>query len=118
MDFLAVKSGNGEWLIQMLEQASVSDAAATWHGYPGMAYAQALSLRADEDSKKHGVRCTAVAWFRLADTKQDHSESDVSLQEAIKKFPQVIIPLADKIGAVVPDSARSHPLLQVEASYS
>ncbi|ORX41043.1 transcriptional repressor TCF25-domain-containing protein [Kockovaella imperatae] len=102
LDFLAVKSGNGEWLIQMLEQASVSTAAAAFHGYPGMAYAQALALRADETAKKHG----------------DHSESDAALQDAIKTFPQVVIPLADKIGATVPDSSRSHPLLQIQASYT
>ena len=97
-----MKSGNGEWLISMLEQASNSTAAMVWHGYPGMAYAQALALRADEDAKKHG----------------HHSESDAALQEAIKKFPQVVILLADKIGANIPGSARGMKELQIEAGYS
>ena len=102
LDFLAVKSGNGEWLIQMLEQAEHTPAAAAWHGYPGMHFSQALALRADEKAKKHG----------------DHSESDAALRDAIKTFPQVVLPLADKIGASLPDGARSHKLLQIEAGYS
>lgn len=102
LDFLAVKSNNGEWLISMLEQASTSPAAMAWHAYPGMAYAQALALRADEVSKKHG----------------DHSESDLALQEAIKKFPQVVVPLADKIGASLPDGARGNKLFAIEAGYT
>lgn len=102
LDFLAVKSNNGEWLISILEQASTNQAAMAWHGYPGMAYAQALALRADENAKKHG----------------DHSESDLALQEAIKKFPQVVLPLADKLGANVSGAARTHKLLQIEAGYS
>lgn len=86
----------------MLEQAASTPAAAVWHGYPGIAYAQALALRADEMAKKHGV----------------HHESESALADAMKTFPQVIIPLADKIGASLPGSARSHPLLQLEAGYS
>ena len=73
-----------------------------WHGYPGMAYAQALALRADEVTKKHG----------------DRSESDLALQEAMKKFPQVIVPMADKIGANLPGAARTNKLLQIEAGYT
>lgn len=102
LDFLAVKSNNGEWLISMLEQASSSTAAMVWHGYPGMAYAQALALRADEDAKKHG----------------DHSESDSALQEAIRKFPQVVVPLADKISANIPNAARGKKETQIEAGYT
>lgn len=86
----------------MLEQAATTPAAAVWHGYPGIAYAQALALRADEMAKKHGV----------------HHESESALADAMKTFPQVIIPLADKIGASIPGSARSHPLLKLEAGYS
>jgi hypothetical protein len=33
-------------------------------------------------------------------------------------FPQVIIPLADKIGATVPGAARSEPLLSVQAGHT
>ena len=39
----------------MLEQAASTPAAAAWHAYPGMAFGQALALRADENAKKHGV---------------------------------------------------------------
>ena len=55
LDFLAIKTGNGEFLISMLESAQYSPAAERFHAYPGMAYAQALALRADENAKKHGV---------------------------------------------------------------
>lgn len=102
LDFLAVKSGNGAWLLSMLEQGDTSPAAASWYAYPGMAYAKALALRADEESRK----------------SKDHTKSDEALQEAISDFPQVVVPLADKIGASLPDKARSHPLLQIEAGYS
>lgn len=33
-------------------------------------------------------------------------------------FPQVILPMADKLGINVPDAARSEPLLQVQAGHS
>ncbi|WVR08578.1 hypothetical protein IAU60_005633 [Kwoniella sp. DSM 27419] len=102
LDFLAVKSGNGAWLLEMLEQGDTSSAAASWLAYPGMAYAKALALRAEEEIQK----------------SKDHSKSDEALQEAITDFPQVITLLADKIGASLPDGARSDPLLQIEVGYN
>ncbi|KAK8850487.1 hypothetical protein IAR55_004405 [Kwoniella newhampshirensis] len=102
LDFLAVKSGNGAWLLSMLEQGHTNSAAASWYAYPGMAYAKALALRAEEERQKN----------------KDRTRSDGALQEAITDFPQVVTILADKIGASLPDGARSHPLLQVEAGYS
>ncbi|WWC65095.1 uncharacterized protein I303_107709 [Kwoniella dejecticola CBS 10117] len=102
LDFLAVKSNNGAWLLSMLEQGDTSPAAANWYAYPGMAYAKALALRQEEESAK----------------SKDHTRSDGALQEAITDFPQVIVPLADKMGARLPEGARSNPLLQIEAGYS
>ncbi|WVW80890.1 hypothetical protein I302_102881 [Kwoniella bestiolae CBS 10118] len=102
LDFLAVKSNNGPWLLSMLEQGDTSPAAASWFAYPGMAYAKALALRQEEESKK----------------SKDHTKSDEALQEAITDFPQVVTLLADKIGANLPEGARSDPLLQVEAGFS
>ncbi|WWD08346.1 hypothetical protein V865_006458 [Kwoniella europaea PYCC6329] len=102
LDFLAVKSNNGLWLLSMLEQGDTSPAAASWYAYPGMAYAKALALRQEEENKK----------------SKDHTKSDESLQEAITDFPQVVTLLADKIGASLPEGARSNPLLQVEAGFS
>ncbi|WWC72536.1 uncharacterized protein I206_106498 [Kwoniella pini CBS 10737] len=102
LDFLSVKSNNGPWLLSMLEQGDTSPAAANWYAYPGMAYAKALALRQEEESSK----------------SKDHTRSDGALQEAITDFPQVVTLLADKIGASLPEGARSNPLLQVEAGYS
>jgi hypothetical protein len=95
LDFLAVKSGNGAWLLSMLDQRENNRAAALWHGYPGMAYSRALALREDDEEK-----------------------ATVALVEAMQGFPEVILLLADKVGASVPSTARSHPLLQTEAGYS
>lgn len=102
LDFLAVKSGNGDWLLEMLDMRESSRAAALWHGYPGMGYNRALALRADEDSAKD----------------KKHEKSTAALVNAIKTFPEVIVLLADKVGATVPNGARSNPLLQVEAGFS
>ncbi|OCF54767.1 cytoplasmic protein [Kwoniella mangroviensis CBS 10435] len=102
LDFLAVKSNNGPWLLSMLEQGDTSPAAASWYAYPGMAYAKALALRQEEESKK----------------SKDYTKSDEALQEAITDFPQVVTLLADKIGASLPEGARSNPLLQVEAGFN
>lgn len=97
LDFLAVKSGNGAWLLSMLDMRESNRAAALWHGYPGMAYSRALALRAEDDAEE---------------------KSTAALIEAMKTFPEVVLLLADKVGADVPASARSSPLLQTEAGYT
>ncbi|WVN89752.1 uncharacterized protein L203_104982 [Cryptococcus depauperatus CBS 7841] len=102
LDFLAIKSGNASWLLSMLEQGDTNPAAASWFAYPGMAYAKALALRAEEERTK----------------SQDHTKSDEALKEAITDFPQAVIPLADKIGASLPGGIRNEVLFQVEAGYS
>ncbi|KLT44840.1 DUF654-domain-containing protein [Cutaneotrichosporon oleaginosum] len=102
LDFLAVKAKQGSWLLQMLEQRETSRAAALWHGYPGMAWARALALRQEEDARKD----------------KEHKESTAALVTAIKTFPEVVVLLADKIGANIPAEARSKPLLQIELGYT
>lgn len=99
LDFLAVKSNNSAWLLSMFEQEE--QAAVSFDGLPGMAYAKALALRQQEVVTKN----------------KDRSASEVALQAAIWTFPQVVPLLADKIGASLPAGARSHPLLAVEAGY-
>ncbi|CAD6590415.1 MAG: hypothetical protein TREMPRED_005726, partial [Tremellales sp. Tagirdzhanova-0007] len=102
LDFLAIKSNNGPWLLTILEQRETMPAAAALHAYPGIAYAKALALRAQEDVEK----------------SKDRSKSDASLRVAMQTFPQVISILADKIGASLPAEARSHSSLQIEAGYT
>lgn len=117
LDFLAIKSGNYAWIISMFEEHSEQFPVAVFQGYPGMAFAYALACRAREDAEKDKVRY--VVWFCLAIwlTIQDRTRSNDALREAILAFPQAVIPLADKIGAEVPASARTHPLMQVQAGY-
>ncbi|GMK54602.1 hypothetical protein CspeluHIS016_0111880 [Cutaneotrichosporon spelunceum] len=102
LDFLAVKANQGSWLLQMLEMRETSRAAALWHGYPGMGWARALALRQEEDSRKD----------------KEHKESTAALVQAMKTFPEVVVLLADKIGANIPNEARSKPLLQIEVGYT
>lgn len=85
----------------MINQGDSQPAAASWFAYPGMAYAKALALRMEEEKSK----------------SQDHTESDQALREAITDFPQVVVPLADKIGASLPEGIRSEVLFSVEAGY-
>ncbi|KAE8541405.1 hypothetical protein D1P53_002764 [Cryptococcus gattii VGV] len=87
LDFLAIKSGNSSWLLTMIDQGDSQPAAASWVAYPGMAYAKALAFRMEEEKSKN----------------QDHTASDQALREAITDFPQVVVPLADKIGASLPE---------------
>lgn len=102
LDFLAIKSGNGPWLLSMLEQRETTRAVALWFGYPGMAYAKALALRADEDARKDKA----------------HQASSEALATAIRTFPEVVVLLGDKIGADLPAAARMHSLMGVEAGYT
>lgn len=85
----------------MIDQGDSQPAAASWVAYPGMAYAKALALRMEEEKNKN----------------QDHTASDHALREAITDFPQVVVPLADKIGASLPEGVRSEALFNVEAGY-
>ncbi|TYJ53218.1 hypothetical protein B9479_006141 [Cryptococcus floricola] len=101
LDFLAIKSGNAAWLTSMIDQGDHHPAAASWYAYPGMAFAKALALRVEEDKAK----------------SKNHTNSDEALREAITDFPQMVVPLADKIGASLPAGARSEPLLKVEAAW-
>lgn len=102
LDFLAVKANQGSWLLQMLEMRETSRAAALWYGYPGMGWARALALRQEEDGRKD----------------KEHEESTVALVQAIKTFPEVVVLLADKIGANIPNESRTKPLLQIEVGYT
>jgi hypothetical protein len=48
LDFLAIKSGNGSWIMSMMEERTGWHAASMFTAYPGMAYALALAQRAKE----------------------------------------------------------------------
>lgn len=93
LDFLAVKSGNSAWLLSLL---STWDAAITELGWkeasagererialwalPGLGWAKALALRAEENARKD----------------KEHEASNKALREAVLTFPWVLPLLADK----------------------
>ena len=64
LDFLAIKSNNGSWLLSMLEQSGSMPAAADFLAYPGMAFGRALALRAQEGAEQIKVR--AVLYILLS----------------------------------------------------
>ncbi|CAD6886407.1 unnamed protein product [Tilletia laevis] len=120
MDFLAIKSGEEEWFLDTFEKldaarikvdldvgrrctpgSSALDEATRKAGQQrgaldwcvGLAYGRALALRSLEERSK----------------ASDHSKSDAALREAIARHPEVVQPLAEKIGATVPSPILQHP---------
>ena len=55
LDFLAVKSGNHQWILDAFEKHAEQFPVAVFQGYPGMGYAYALACRAREDAEKDNV---------------------------------------------------------------
>ena len=105
-----MKSGNHQWILDLFEKHSEQFPVAVFQGYPGMAYAYALACRAREDAE--GER------NKEKEKDRDRTRSDDALREAVLAFPQVVLPLADKLGVGVPDEARSEALLQVQVGHS
>ncbi|KAK4684026.1 transcription factor 25, partial [Tremellales sp. Uapishka_1] len=103
LDFMAIKSGNIAWLksIMNLDMAAVSTGIMQLQALPGMVYNHALGLRIEEEKNK----------------TKDHIESDKALRAAMIRYPQVVVLLADKIGASVPSELRSNPLFEVQGGY-
>jgi hypothetical protein len=59
LDFLAIKSGNYQWILDVFEKYAEQFPVAVFQGYPGMAYAYALACRAREDAEKDEVSCAS-----------------------------------------------------------
>ncbi|KAF7979523.1 hypothetical protein HWV62_42100 [Athelia sp. TMB] len=104
LDFLAIKSGMGGWLLEMWDLFD-GDALSGVEGrgkvnvtcLPGWAYSRALALRAQEDAKKDQV----------------HEASDAALREAILAFPEVVPLLADKADIRLSGDIRSNRVFQI-----
>ncbi|KAJ7049627.1 transcriptional repressor TCF25-domain-containing protein [Mycena amicta] len=99
LDFLAVKTGMTEWLLEMFDlyaarrsSNQTKDARADPSLLPGWSYARALALRKSNDPE--------------AGTK--------ALVEAIRSFPSVVPLLADKLDVTLPNSIRGHPDFKIE----
>ncbi|KAJ6544301.1 transcriptional repressor TCF25-domain-containing protein [Mycena capillaripes] len=102
LDFLAVKTGMGQWLLDMFDLYSTrrsgpqtKDARADPSLLPGWSYARALALRTAEKSK-------------------DPTAGTAALIEAIQAFPSVVPLLADKLDVSLPNSIRSHRDFKIE----
>ncbi|KAJ7661483.1 transcriptional repressor TCF25-domain-containing protein [Mycena polygramma] len=102
LDFLAVKTGMGQWLLDMFDLYSTrrsspqsKDARADPSILPGWSYARALVLRTTGKAK-------------------DPSAGTAALIEAIRAFPSVVPLLADKLDASLPNSIRSHRDFKIE----
>lgn len=102
LDFLSLKSGQAQWLLDMWNAYGEKSMAADSKRFnvrslPGWAYARALAL------------------FTIENTKHDieHEQSTVALTEAIQKFPSVIPLLADKADIALSSDVRSAPIFRI-----
>ncbi|KAJ6615494.1 transcriptional repressor TCF25-domain-containing protein [Mycena sp. CBHHK59/15] len=100
LDFLAVKTGMGQWLLDMFDlftarrmKPQTKDARADPSLLPGWLYARALALRTNT---------------------KDATASTAALVEAIRSFPSVVLLLSDKLDVSLPNSIRSHRDFKIE----
>lgn len=102
LDFLAVKAGMGDWLLNVWEvYQSRHDAIEDGGEYldpsvlPGWAFARALLLRMEEKVRRN----------RGEDVKEESTEA---LKQAISAYPSVVPLLADKCEISLSADIRSH----------
>ncbi|GJE99434.1 transcriptional repressor TCF25-domain-containing protein [Phanerochaete sordida] len=107
LDFLAIKSGMHQWLIDMWDtQCQMS--ASEWQGrahvraLPGWAYARALALFVAEEESKD----------------EEHKHSTEALLEAVNAFPSVVPLLADKADITLPGTIRAHAAFRIHTDAS
>ncbi|KAJ7683568.1 transcriptional repressor TCF25-domain-containing protein [Mycena rosella] len=96
LDFLAVKTGMGQWLLDMFDlysarrlQPQTKDARADPSLLPGWSYARALALR-------------------ISDKAKDPTAGTAALLEAIRSFPSIVPLLADKLDVSLSNTIRGH----------
>ncbi|CAK5280023.1 unnamed protein product [Mycena citricolor] len=102
LDFLAIKTGMGQWLLDMFElyatrrkQVQTQDARVDPSLLPGWSYARALAIR-------------------TAGKAKDSSAGTAELREAVHNFPSIVPLLADKLDVSLPNTVRSHPDCKIE----
>ncbi|KAL9940431.1 hypothetical protein V8E36_001136 [Tilletia maclaganii] len=121
MDFLALKAGGEEeWFLETLEKL---DAARSKVEYDVGRRCTPGSSALDDVPRKAGEEKGALDWcvglgysrafaLRVLEQKKkskDTSKSDAALRAAIARNPEVVQPLADKIGASLPAPILQHP---------
>lgn len=107
LDFLAIKAGMHQWLLDLWDtQCQLS--ATEWQGrahvraLPGWAYARALALFVQEEEKKD----------------EAHAASTEALLEAVNAFPSVVPLLADKADITLPGAIRAHTAFRIHTDAS
>ncbi|KAF7329293.1 hypothetical protein MKEN_00190300 [Mycena kentingensis (nom. inval.)] len=102
LDFLAIKTGMIDWLLEMFDHyaarrrsSETKDARVDPSLLPGWVYARALALQ-------------------LRDKGKGEQNATAALGEAIRSFPSVVPLLADKIDVSLPNSIRGHPDFKIE----
>ncbi|KDQ07759.1 hypothetical protein BOTBODRAFT_38551 [Botryobasidium botryosum FD-172 SS1] len=112
LDFLAVKSGMDQWLLDMWNVWDLvkkeadfgpddNDFRIELHCLPGWAYSRAVALRHLEIEKGD----------------KEHSESTAALREAVLAFPYVVPVLADKAGISLPQEVRAHQMFRISTGW-
>ncbi|KAJ3745934.1 transcriptional repressor TCF25-domain-containing protein [Lentinula raphanica] len=109
LDFLALKSGMPQWLLDVYSLFEANSSGSSFKSaqktlrmdpsvLPGWTYARALALK-------------------LSDKEQDRNSSTAALVEAATSFPSVIPLLADKLDVALPASIRSHRDFRIETDF-
>ncbi|THH32160.1 hypothetical protein EUX98_g2009 [Antrodiella citrinella] len=102
LDFLAIKSGQAQWILDMWNAYGEKNVIVASKGFnvravPGWNYARALAL------------------FTIENTKHDieHEQSTAMLTEAIQRFPSVVPILADKADISLSPDIRGSNLFRI-----
>ncbi|KAK0552560.1 hypothetical protein OC846_002852 [Tilletia horrida] len=120
MDFLALKAGEEEWYLDALEKLDAARSKVEYDvGQRCTPGSSALDPSDRSKSRTKGALDWCVGlWYgkalalRSLETKskaKDHTKSTTALKKAIARHPEVLQPLADKIGATLPTHIVQHP---------
>ncbi len=119
LDFLAIKAGMTQWLLDLWDvQCRFSENA--WKGrshvraLPGWAYARALALFVQEEARDDEVGPGLLRVLVNAHSHiQEHKLSTNALIEAVRAFPSVVPLLADKADISLSSEVRSHQAFRI-----
>ncbi|RPD52190.1 DUF654-domain-containing protein [Lentinus tigrinus ALCF2SS1-6] len=114
LDYLAIKAGMGQWLVDLWDlfepelQKEIKDGKSPYvrrivpNILPGVAYSRALALFIREESSGD----------------KTHEQSTRALEHAIHTFPSVVPLLADKAEISLSGEVRSHPAFRIQTDRS
>jgi hypothetical protein len=128
LDYLAVRSGMSEWLVDMWDtwQTLYDEDPNSFTGsrvdiriLPGWLWARALALRTIEEQSGHTVRQTIFKGitFSLRPSLQGHKRSTEALREAVLTFPHVLPVLADRAGITLVADVRANTAFRISTGW-